>query len=165
MKDSFSHAARRGSLDCLCLIALLSTAAWASPQADPPQTCCTSATAVCCETSVKADLEAKWGIQITTLRLSARGAMIDFRYKVLDPVKAAELANPELHPVLTEEATGFELHVPNTPKAGPLRQSAEQLEAGKIYWMFFSNLSRAIKSGSQVTVTIGDFKVEHLTIE
>ena len=112
-----------------------------------------------------ASLEAQWGIQIESLRLSAGGHMIDFRYRVLDPEKAAALAKRENKPCLIDEATGATFVVPRTPKIGPLRQTAQRLTAGKVYWMFFSNPGKFIKLGAKVTVVIGDFRAEHLEVQ
>jgi len=66
---------------------------------------------------------------------------------------------------MIEQATGTKLVIPNTPKLGPLRQSAMRLEKGKVYFMLFANSGRLVKSGSQVTIVIGDFKVRDLTVE
>ena len=57
------------------------------------------------------------------------------------------------------------MNVPNTPKIGPLRQTATQMEAGKVYFMLFANSGRLVKAGSRVTVAIGDFRAENLTVE
>lgn len=110
-------------------------------------------------------LEAKWGIQIDSLRLSARGYMIDFRYKVVDPKKAATLGDPKAKPYLVDQATGTKMFVPRSPKVGPLRQSAVNLAAGKVYFAFFSNRNQVVKPGSKVTVVIGDFKAENLAVQ
>ena len=115
--------------------------------------------------SVAEALESRWGIQVSSLRVSAGGYMVDFRYKVIDPVKAAKLGKADSKPSLIDEATGTTLLVPKTPKVGPLRQTAEQLDAGKIYWMLFANRGQVVKSGSIVTIAIGDFRVEHLEVE
>ena len=110
-------------------------------------------------------LESQWGIQIDSLRLSARGYMIDFRYKVVDPKKAAALGDPKAKPYLVDQATGTKMFVPRSPKVGPLRQSAVNLAAGKVYFAFFSNRNQMVKPGSKVTVVIGDFKAENLIVE
>ena len=134
---------------------VLANSAWV--QADPAD--------ACCATQKTETLATKWGIEVSSLRISAQGYMIDFRYKVLDPVKAAALNNPKTKPILTDEATGTKLGVPNTPKAGPLRQTAEQLETGRIYWMLFGNPGKVIERGSKITIQIGDFRVEHLEVQ
>ena len=110
-------------------------------------------------------LEQKWGMQVTSLRLSANGYMVDFRYKVVDPEKAATLGDPKAKPYLLDQATGAKLVVPRSPKVGPLRQSATQLAAGKIYFALFSNPGKLVKKGNKVTVVIGDFKAENLIVE
>ncbi len=110
-------------------------------------------------------LENRWGIQVSSVRLSAQGNMVDFRYKVVDPDKAAELGDPEARPVLLDQASGARLLVPKTPKVGPLRQTAQKPEAGKVYFMLFANPGKLVKTGSRVAVAIGDFRVENLTVE
>ena len=90
--------------------------------------------------------------------------MIDFRYRVLDAKKAATLFAPENRPYLIDEASRKVLSVPNTAKIGPLRTSGESKE-GRIYWMFFGNIPGLVKSGSKVTVVIGDFRAENLVVQ
>ena len=110
-------------------------------------------------------LQDKWGIEITGLHMSGNGHLIDFRYRVLDPDKAGLLADVRYNPILIDQATGIQMKVPNTPKLGPLRQSAKRLEAGKIYFMLFANSGLLVKPGSRVTIAIGDFRVENLIVE
>jgi len=106
----------------------------------------------------------QWGIEVASIRLTAHKHMIDFRYRVLDPVKAGELFVRQNKPSLTHQETGKVLTVPETAKVGPLRNSNEPKQ-GKIYWMFFGNAGNLVKAGDKVTVTIGDFQVEDLTVE
>lgn len=108
-------------------------------------------------------LNENWGIEITRLHITASGYMIDFRYRVLDAVKAKELFNRQKKPYLIDQATGKVMAVPNIGKVGPLRNSNMPKE-GKIYWMFFDNMMGLIKPGSKVTVVIGDFRVEDLVV-
>jgi hypothetical protein len=110
-------------------------------------------------------LREKWGIEITSLRMSGHGHLIDFRYRVSDPAKAAMVGDRRYEPCMIDQATGTKLKVPNTPKLGPLRQSATRLESGKIYFMLFANAGLLVKSGSKVTVVIGDFRVADLTVQ
>jgi hypothetical protein len=110
-------------------------------------------------------LEQKWGIQISSVFLSAGGNMVDFRYRVMDSVKAAPLTKAEIQPTLINQTRSAKLLVPNTPKVGPLRQTARQPVPGKIYFMLFANTRHQVKSGDKVTITMGDFKAENLTVE
>jgi hypothetical protein len=115
--------------------------------------------------SAHASLRDTWGIEITALRMSGNGHLIDFRYRVLDPVKAEMLADPRYKPILIDQATGTQMGVPNTPKMGPLRTSSKNIQAGRIYYMLFANKGLLVKAGSKVTVQIGDFKATNLTVQ
>lgn len=96
--------------------------------------------------------------------MSAGEHMIDFRYRVLDAEKAETLFAPENKPYLIDEASQKVLAVPTTAKVGPLRTSGDVKE-GSIYWMFFGNIPGLVKSGSKVTLVIGDFRAENLVVQ
>ena len=131
-------------------IAAAGTAA-APPAADAPA-------------AVPRALEERWGIRIEGLRRTSGGYMLDFRYRVTDAGKAAPLFSRRAHPYLIDQASGARFQVPNPPKTGPLRTSG-QFEQDRVYWMFFANPGRFIRPGGKVTVVIGDFRAEDLTVE
>ena len=106
----------------------------------------------------------KWGIEITSLRLTSNDHMLDYRYRVLDADKATDLFKRQIKPYLIHQATGQVMAVPETAKLGPLRNSNIPQE-GKIYWMFFGNAGKLIQAGDKVTVVIGEFRVEDLVVE
>ncbi len=110
------------------------------------------------------DLAKQWGIEITSIRLTANDYMIDYRYKVLDAAKATDLFKRQIKPYLIHQETEKVLAVPETAKLGPLRNSNTPQE-GKIYWMFFGNAGDLVKTGDKVTIVIGDFQVEDLIVE
>ena len=114
------------------------------------------------QTVTKSENE-QWGIAITRLHLSANGYMVDFRYRVLDPVKAKELFVRKNKPYLIDQKSGRVLSVPNIGKVGPLRTSNAP-KKGKIYWMFFENIAGVIQSGSRVSVVIGEFRADNLVV-
>ena len=109
-------------------------------------------------------LAEKWGIEVTSIRMTAHNHMVDFRFRVLDSKKADALFERQTKPYLVDQETGKVLAVPNTAKVGPLRNSNKPKE-GKIYWMFFGNSGGLVKTGSQVAVVIGEFKAENLVVE
>lgn len=109
------------------------------------------------------NLTEKWGIEILGVRQSAAGHMLDFRYRVVDAEKASPLFVRQTKPYLIDQASGKVLAVPNLAKVGPLR-SSNQPQAGRTYWMFFGNPG-VVKAGGKVSVVIGDFKVENLTVQ
>jgi hypothetical protein len=110
------------------------------------------------------DLAAQWGVEVTSIRMTANDHMIDYRYRVLDADKAADLFKRQIKPFLIHEESGRVLAVPETAKLGPLRNSNIPPE-GKIYWMFFGNAGNLVKAGDKVTVVIGEFRVEDLIVE
>jgi hypothetical protein len=116
-------------------------------------------------TAASGDIASKWGIEVTALRLSANGSMVDFRYRVLDPKKASQLSNPKIKPLLIDQASGAQLKVPSMPKVGQLRGTAEHLIAGKIYIMLFANVHKTVKSGQKVTLVVGESRAENLTVD
>lgn len=109
--------------------------------------------------------EDQYGIRVQSLRLTANGNLLDFRYKVIDPEKAHDFFKRENRPYLIEKSTGVRAKVPNMPKIGPLRQSAIKPEADKVYFILFANPGKLIKKGSKVTLHIGDSKIEDLVVE
>lgn len=110
-------------------------------------------------------LEEQWGIRPESLRLSAAGHILDFRYKVTNPEKAVKiLANPE-KTYLVDQASGMKLAVPSSPKVGSLRQTTTEPEAGRIYFSLFSNRGKIVKPGGKVTIVMGEFRAEDLTVE
>jgi hypothetical protein len=110
------------------------------------------------------ELAEHWGIEITSVRLTAHNHMIDYRYRVLDAQKATDLFKRQIKPHLIHQKTGKVLAVPETAKLGPLRNSNIPKD-GKIYWMFFGNAGDLVQSGDEVTVVIGEFRVEDLVVE
>lgn len=105
-----------------------------------------------------------WGVEVASIRLTAHNHMIDYRYRVLDATKAADLFKRQIKPQLIHQETGYALAVPDTAKVGPLRNSNTP-QNGKIYWMFFGNARDLVKAGDRVTVVIGDYRVEDLVVE
>lgn len=112
----------------------------------------------------KQQLADQWGIEILSMRLTAGSYMLDFRYKVIDSEKARPIFKRKIKAVLVDQESGARFMVPNTPKVGPLR-SANLPKIGKNYFMLFANPGQYIKSGSMVTVEVGDFVVENLTVD
>ena len=103
-------------------------------------------------------LAEQWGIEVVALRLTGSNYMLDFRYKVLDPDKAAELFERANKPVLIHQASGSRLEVPRPAKTGPLRPTNPPL-AGRTYFMLFSNPG-VVHAGDEVTIEIGDFEAD-----
>lgn len=106
-----------------------------------------------------------WGIEILGVRWSAAGYMLDFRFRVKDVEKAKPLLDRTIHAHVEVEKSGARLGVPNPPTTGRLRASAKFPKPNRNYFIFFGNPSRHVKPGDKVTVVIGDFRAEHLTVQ
>ena len=158
------------------LVAALISVASAGPQAtaatpadgqekkNPEMTATTTEAAAEASQAETIQLAAQWGIEITSVRLTAADHMIDYRYRVLDSDKATDLFKRQIKPYLIHQETEKVLAVPETAKLGPLRNSNIPQE-GKIYWMFFGNAGNLVQPGDSVTITIGEFRVEDLVVK
>jgi hypothetical protein len=105
-----------------------------------------------------------WGIDGLSVKSAEQGEMIRFSYQVLDPAKAKMLNEKKLEPSLIDEQTHVKLEVPQMDKVGKLRQTAPP-EAGKIYWMLFSNKGGYVKRGDRVSIVIGNFHADGLVVD
>jgi hypothetical protein len=106
-----------------------------------------------------------WGIEIVRLRLTAAGHIVDLRYRVIDPVKSFPIFDAKIKPVLMDEQSGRDLSIYTAPRIGGMRQKTRKPEAGRVYFILFSNPGGLMKSGSKVTLKIENLKVEHIRIE
>jgi hypothetical protein len=113
----------------------------------------------------EAGIVEKLGIKPVAIRLTAAGTMIDFRYRVVDPGKSLPAFDRKIRTYLIAQANGDRLDVPADTSLGALRSSSREPLAGKEYFIFFMNSGKLLQRGSKVTVVIGDFKIENLTIE
>lgn len=113
---------------------------------------------------VSPSIEEQWGIEILSIRLTAKGQMLDFRYRIKDPEKAQMITKRQAEPFLIDQATGTKCVVPRT-KLGALRGTAVKPQVDRTYIVLFGNTGLVVKPGSKVTVVIGDFKIENFIVE
>lgn len=105
-----------------------------------------------------------WGIDSLSVKLVESGELVRFAWRVLDPEKAKVLNDKKLEPALVDPQAGVSLIVPQMEKIGQLRQGAAP-EAGKSYWMAFSNKGRKVKRGARVSIVIGEFRADGLVVD
>jgi hypothetical protein len=105
-----------------------------------------------------------WGVDSLAVKWGESGEVIRFTYHVLDADKAKVLNDKKFEPSLIDPQAGVKLVVPALENVGQLRQSAPP-EAGKSYWMVFSNKGRLVKRGDHVSVVIGDFHADGLVVD
>jgi hypothetical protein len=107
---------------------------------------------------------ALWGVDSLAVKSVESGEMIRFTYRVLDPEKAKVLNDKKNEPSLIDPRAGVSLVIPSLEKVGKLRQSSTP-EAGKVYWMAFSNKGGQVKPGHHVNVVIGHFRADGLVVQ
>jgi len=106
----------------------------------------------------------KWGVDELSVKLTESGQLVRFSYRVLDPKKAAQLQDRSAAPSMLDGRVHVALQVPTMEKVGPLRQ-AMGAEAGKAYWVAFSNKGFPVRQGDAVSVTIGTFRADGLIVQ
>jgi hypothetical protein len=105
-----------------------------------------------------------WGVEGLAVKWTESGEVIRFSYRVLDAQKAKTLNDKGTEPSLIDPQAGVQRVVPSMEKIGQLRQSSTP-EAGKSYWMAFSNKGRLVKRGHRVSVVIGTFRADGLVVD
>jgi hypothetical protein len=105
-----------------------------------------------------------WGVDSLKVRAVESGELIRFSYEVLDPQKAGVFNDRKIEPALIAPDAHAKLVIPSLENVGALRQSNKP-EAGKSYWMAFSNPRRTVKRGDRVNVVIGSFHADGLVVE
>jgi hypothetical protein len=108
--------------------------------------------------------KAVWGVDSLSVKLAESGQLVRFSWRVVDPDRARLLSDKKLEPALVDPQAGVSLVVPVMEKVGMLRQSTPP-QAGKSYWMVFSNKGRLVKRGDRVNVVIGNFHAEGLGVD
>jgi hypothetical protein len=104
------------------------------------------------------------GVDDIKVRRTNAGNLIRLSWRVTNAAQAKALNDRKATPYLIGHTSHAMLQVPVMDKVGPLRQSTAP-EAGKEYWMMFSNKGDVIKTGERVSVVIGTFRVDGLLVE
>ena len=106
------------------------------------------------------------GVEIQSLQMTAGGYMMDFRFRVLDVEKAKIFFDHRVKPYLHVEKSNAKLPVPMASKVGAFRSTdrGKNIKANKNYYIVFGNPDAHVKRGEKVTLVVGDFKVEGMTV-
>ncbi len=114
--------------------------------------------------SARDHYRAIWGVDNMLVRRTASDNLIRFSYRVTDPARAKALGDEHATPFLVDPRSHAVLQIPVMDKVGALRQIGTP-QAGKEYWMVFSNKGNFVRAGDRVNVIIGSFRVEGLIVE
>ncbi|MBI5840293.1 MAG: hypothetical protein HZB19_09340 [Chloroflexi bacterium] len=107
------------------------------------------------ETVISAQtLEEEYGIQMTLVAVTAAGGLVDVRYKVIDPEKAAKLATEDgIMPMVYVENSDVML----MPDA---HMRTQKLIADRMYFSLIPNAKNVVKRGASVIVVFDDIALE-----
>jgi hypothetical protein len=105
-----------------------------------------------------------WGVEGLTVKAVESGELIRFTYRVVDPEKAKIFNDKKIEAFLDSPKDKARLVIPSLEKVGQLRQ-VNTPEAGRVYWMAFSNPRRTVRRGDHVNVVIGQFHADGLVVE
>jgi hypothetical protein len=108
---------------------------------------------------VSAAIEDRYGIRISQVAVTADGGMVDLRYVLVDPNKAANFGeDAQSTPVLVPE--GGKVVVSETA----LMPHKETLHPGVTYFLLYHNAAGSIKTQTYVTIELGDLRLEHVPV-
>jgi hypothetical protein len=105
-----------------------------------------------------------WGVDIVGVRLVSTEWMLEFKFRVLDPDKAAALLDEHAKPYILDDASGARLGVPAMENVGELRQHTTP-DSNRIYFMIFGNANKIVPRGGHVSVVIGQFQASGLPVQ
>lgn len=147
------------ALGVLLVVAAVVTVSWATrgshrpaAAADPPPTWQRPGGSA-------ADLLQRSGVRIVRVAVSGGGGLIDVRYQVVDPEKAAAVHAAGTPPAVVDERSGLVLRdlYMNHAHNGPLK-------AAVTYYLVFENPGGWIRRGSTVAILLGDAQVDHVVV-
>jgi hypothetical protein len=107
-----------------------------------------------------AAFEEQSGVRIMRVVLTAGGGVIDVRFQVIDPSKAAELHEPNGRLRILDEGSGRRLATPFHFHAG-----GAEYKAGIVYYELLNNSGGTVDRGDRVSVVIGAARLEHVAVE
>lgn len=105
-----------------------------------------------------------WGVDSLRVKAVESGELIRFSYRIVNPSIATVFNDKGTDAFLDSPRAHARLVVPSLEKVGQLRQYNSP-EAGKSYWMAFSNPRLTVKRGDHVNVVIGKFHADGLVVE
>ncbi|NTU56889.1 MAG: hypothetical protein HGA79_11625, partial [Anaerolineales bacterium] len=101
-------------------------------------------------------LEQQYGIHLTLVGVTAAGGMVDIRYRIVDPVKAAQLVDEEEGGIMPMVYVGNG----DVMLMSDMHMREQRLVAGRVYYNLIPNTQNVVKRGTVVTVVFGDVAVE-----
>ena len=108
----------------------------------------------------EAAFEEATGVRVTLVAVTGQGGLIDFRYQVIDPDKAAIVHDPEKPPTIVDETTGQTFD-----KLWMQHGHSGELDPGATYYLILVNPNGGVKSSDLVSILVGNFRLEHVRVK
>jgi hypothetical protein len=110
--------------------------------------------------------ESVYGIRLDGLHLSAHGHILDLRYRVIDPAKAALLLDARSRVYLIDGARNAKLGVPQSPVIGGMRQTSRNhvVYTDRDYFILFVNPGRVVRSGDTLKLAVDGTGIAELSV-
>ena len=107
-----------------------------------------------------AAIESKYGIRFTLVAVTAGGGMIQVRYQVIDSAKTEAIHGTELAPYVVDS------HGAKYANPGMVGHShvGKALAAGRTDYILLANATSGVKSGSMVTIKVGDLELRDVPV-
>lgn len=100
------------------------------------------------------------GVRLVRVTTTAGGGMLDLRYQVVDPDKAGIVHDSDNPPTIVDEVTGQ-----SASRPWMHHSSGRTLQAAVTYNELLLNPGGVVKSGSLITVVIGNSRLEHVVVQ
>jgi hypothetical protein len=112
---------------------------------------------VVCSTPLtsEAELEERYGIQLSLIATTMMDGVVDVRLKILDPQKAETLLRDQAALLVDQQFLVLAPHV----------HQHWRLKKDKIHNLFFPTVDKKIQAGAQVSLVFGPVRVEPVTVK
>lgn len=112
-------------------------------------------------------LLSEFGVRVDGLHLSAHGYLLDLRYRVVDPDKAAPLLDAKRKVYLVDDVRSAKLGVPESPIIGGMRQTSRNrvVYTDRDYFILFVNPGKSVQTGDRLTLAVGERKMGSLAVQ
>jgi hypothetical protein len=107
-----------------------------------------------------AGLAERSGVRVVRAALTGGGGLLDVRYEVVDPGRAADVHDAATPPAVVDERTGVPIEgllMGHAPHSSP--------KAGVTSVLIFVNPGNLVRRGDRVSLVLGDARVEHVVVQ
>jgi len=102
-----------------------------------------------------AELEERYGLQVSLVAVSMIDSIVDVRLKVIDPQKAAELLKNQAALLVDQQVLVL----------APHQHHHGSIQRDKIHFLFFPTQNGTVHTGSAVSLVFGSVRVETVTVK